>query len=253
MLLVISPAKTLDETPMHEEVGATIPRFWGECAPLVQQLQAMSVAELAELMDISPKLAQLNVERYAAFPSNVDASNSKPAIFCFDGDVYDAITPELYDGTQRAFMQECVRILSGLYGMIRPLDRLYPYRLEMGTKLQGTSLYDFWGKRVTDALNDDAKMMGAKHLINLASQEYSRVIQRRDLAPSIIDVDFRHIKADKLVTIGVHAKKARGAMVDFIVRHGIMHPEDMKDFAAMGYAYAAQHSNAQTMVFVHQS
>ena len=192
--MLISPAKTLDMSPMTREVTATQPRFVKERRLLVDKLRSYSTTELAEVMHISEKLAALNAERYYNFPESLSSANAKPALFAFRGDVYRPIHADRYDDATLTFAKQHLRILSGLYGLLRPLDYLYPYRLEMGTKLptsEGTTLYQFWDKKITRLVAEDLKGAGSKEVLNLASVEYSKAVQLEDLKARVITVEFR--------------------------------------------------------------
>ncbi len=249
MLLLISPAKTLDESNMTRSVAATQPRFLREAETLVSVLRDYTPEQLGELMGISDKLATLNVARYRDFSMPLDDGNAKPALFSFKGDVYVPIGVADYDDDALAFAQCHLRILSGLYGLLWPLDYLYPYRLEMGTKLHtdaGNTLYDFWGDTITEALNQDPE---GEVVINLASSEYSKAIRSNTLSGRFLTVDFKERKGDDYKIIGIHAKKARGMMVDYVIRHRLNEPEALKDFDSAGYQYASSLSNENHYIF----
>jgi uncharacterized protein len=253
MLILLSPAKTLDETPMQRNVTATQPEFLSDAQTLVSVLAKYSHAELAQLMQVSDAIAALNVARFQDFALPLTAHNAKPALFSFQGDVYKPIRVEAYSDAQLAFAQEHVRILSGLYGVLRPLDYLYPYRLEMGTRLpnpHGNTLYAFWGDRVTDALNRSLAAIKADIVLNLASTEYSSVVQPQRLDARYVTVHFKEKKGDGYKVIGIHAKKARGLITDFIIQHGVKNVAEIKDFSAEGYAYALSVSDAENITFL---
>lgn len=257
MLMLISPAKTLNEQPMHKAVEATRPRFWQEASELAAVLKGYDAAQLGELMHISPKLAALNAARYEAFPVAPNATNAKPALFAFEGDVYRPIHAETYDDATLAFATQHLRILSGLYGVLRPLDYLYPYRLEMGTRLStshGKNLYQFWGDKITRAIAKDAAASGSKEVLNLASEEYSKAVLPEKLAGvRYITVEFRQKKGDAFPIVGVHAKHARGLMVDYVLRNHITYAEGIEGFNREGYRFAASVSDAHRFVFTRKA
>jgi uncharacterized protein len=238
---------------MQRHVAATQPLFMSEAAELVSTLQQKTSAELGALMRVSSKIALLNYARYQQFTSPLSADNAKPAIFSFNGDVYTPIHVQEYDEATLAFMQQYVRILSGLYGVLRPLDWLYPYRLEMGTSLhhrQHNTLYSFWGDKVTNALNTHAQAVGASVIVNLASQEYSRVIQPSHISCRYLNVEFKEAHGDGYRIVGIHAKKARGMMVDYMVRGHYTQLEEMRQFSQAGYGFSELLSDDETWVFV---
>jgi uncharacterized protein len=253
MLMLISPAKTLNEQSMQKAVAATRPRFWQEASELAAVLKGYDAVQLGALMHISPKLAALNAERYAGFPDTPDATNAKPALFAFEGDVYRPIHAETYDEATLAFATQHLRILSGLYGVLRPLDYLYPYRLEMGTRLpttHGKNLYQFWGEKITRAIAEDAVLSGSSEVLNLASEEYAKAVQPEKLTGiRYITVEFREKKGDAFPIVGVHAKHARGLMVDYVLRNHITYAEGIEGFNREGYRFAASMSDAQRFVF----
>jgi hypothetical protein len=257
MLMLISPAKTLNETPMERLVAATPPRFWKEAQELAAVLRGYSPEQLGALMDISPKLAALNVERYAHFPTAPDARNAKPALFAFEGDVYRPIHAKTYDEATLMFASKHVRILSGLYGLLRPLDYLYPYRLEMGTRLpttQGNTLYQFWGEKITRAIAKDVAVSGTAEVLNLASEEYSKAVQPEKLkGVRVITVEFREKKGNTFPIVGVHAKHARGLMVDYVLRNRIAYAEGIEGFNREGYRFAAAMSDTHRFVFTRKA
>jgi uncharacterized protein len=254
MLMLISPAKTLDESPMKRAVAATQPRFIADAEMLVRLLQRHSPAQLASLMHISDKLASLNAARYSEFSLPLSEANAKPALFSFKGDVYKPIHVTDYSDATLAFANARLRILSGLYGVLRPLDYLYPYRLEMGTRLKnpaGEMLYDFWREKVSRAIAEDVSVLGGAErvVLNLASSEYSAVVNPDALNARFITVEFKQRKDDVLRTIGIHAKHARGLMVDYILRNHITAADSIQGFNCEGYRYAPDMSDHERFVF----
>lgn len=250
MLIVLSPAKSLDldTTPTTER--RTTPRFIGEAGALIDVLTPYSPAEVGALMSISDPLAVLNVTRYADWHAGHGAA--RQAVMAFDGDVYTGLGARTLDAPALDWLQRRVRILSGLYGVLRPLDGMHPYRLEMGTRLanpRGKDLYAFWGERVTDALNADAKEAGAGALVNLASGEYFKSVKPKLLRVPVITPVFEDFKDGRYKIISFFAKRARGAMARYAAECGIVDPETLKDFDVDGYAFAPEASNERSWVF----
>lgn len=249
MLMVISPAKTLDydvDTPTRH----TLPRHLPQTQELVSQLRDFSPDEIADLMHISDKLAALNHQRYQDFPDELTPDNAKQALLVFQGDVYIGIEAAKYTTDDLAYAQQHLRILSGLYGLLRPLDLMFPYRLEMGTKLgndNGRNLYDFWGSQLAEQLNTDFK--DTPCLVNLASNEYFKAIDAKSLKAPVIDIAFKENKNGTYKVIAIHAKRARGLMVDYAVQHRIADPEGLKAFDVEGYAYSEELSEGDSWVF----
>jgi uncharacterized protein len=280
VLLIVSPAKALDyETPLTPALAqlATEPLFVDQASALIAVLQKKKPAQVARLMDLSQALAQLNVDRYAAWMPEHDAHNSRPAMLAFDGDVYGGLQARSFNAAQLAWAQQHLVILSGLYGALRPLDRLQPYRLEMSTALgtrRGKDLYAFWGDRVSAYLNqrlaqqaalplDSAIQTVAKRptqrlgkpdealpiLVNLASIEYARVALRKSLRAQVIDCVFEDWKDGRYKIISFFAKRARGLMVRHLALQAATSPETMRSFDTDGYAYDAAASTTQRWVF----
>jgi uncharacterized protein len=255
MLLIVSPAKALDyETPLAPALAqlATEPLFVDQASALMAVLQKKKPAQVARLMDLSATLAQLNVDRYAAWTPEHSAHNSRPAVLAFDGDVYGGLQARSFNAKQLAWAQQHLVILSGLYGALRPLDRLQPYRLEMGTALStrcGKDLYAFWGERVTAYLNERLEEQAEPILVNLASIEYARVALRKSLRAQVIDCVFEDWKDGRYKIISFFAKRARGLMVRHLALLGATSPEAMRGFDADGYGYDAAESTPQRWVF----
>jgi cytoplasmic iron level regulating protein YaaA (DUF328/UPF0246 family) len=252
MLIVLSPDKSLDyKTPVQVK-EPTLPEFVAESAKLISDLKKLSPQQVAQLMGLSDQLAALNVGRYRDWSSKFTAANSKPAIYAFDGDVYDGFDVKSLNAKALDFAQDHVRILSGLYGALRPLDLMQAYRLEMGTSLKnarGRDLYAFWGSRVTDslkkALTNDKKPV----LLNLASEEYFKVLQPKELGCPVIAPVFQDAKDGKYKIISFYAKRARGLMARYVVENRISDPADLKGFNLDGYRYYAADSKVDKPVF----
>jgi len=252
MLILLSPAKTLNLSPQRQTKKQTEPRFLDDAEILVKKLRGMSKKTLGRLMDISPELAELNHDRYAAWSQPFTTENAKQAILTFDGEVYTGLNAEQFRSGDLAFAQKHLRILSGLYGILRPFDLMQPYRLEMGTKLptrRGKTLYDFWGERITDAIRDDLSSINSSLMINLASNEYFKAVKPKRLDVCVVAPVFKEIKAGKSRTIATFAKQARGRMAAWLVRERITDPAAILSFSETGYEYVADESTADKPVF----
>lgn len=252
MLIVISPAKSLDyDTPAVTEKH-TMPDFLAHSAELIDTLKTLSPAQVASLMDISDALAVLNVTRYASWTRKFTSKNAKQAVLAFNGDVYEGLDASSLSAGQLDYLQSHLRILSGLYGVLRPLDLMQPYRLEMGTRLanaRGKDLYTFWDRIPTDVLNAELKRHKSKVLVNLASEEYFKVVKPRLLDAEIITPVFEDWKGGKYKIISFYAKRARGLMTRFAAMHGITKPEALKEFDIDGYAFDPKASTETTWMF----
>jgi len=250
MLLVISPAKTLDlDTPPTTKLHST-PAFLERSSELIDVLRKKSPAQISELMGISDKLATLNVARYGTW--SADVSDARQAVMSFDGDVYGGLDARSLTPKQLAYAQDHLRILSGLYGLLRPLDLMHPYRLEMGIKLNnhvGRDLYEFWGDTLADALNQQAEKTGATALVNLASEEYFKSVRPAALAVPVITPVFEDYKSGKYKIISFYAKRARGLMARYAAVKGITDPVKLKRFDVDGYAFDKDDSTDTTYVF----
>jgi cytoplasmic iron level regulating protein YaaA (DUF328/UPF0246 family) len=255
MLFLLSPAKTLDyDTPVPAAIArrATDPLFTAQAAELIEVLRRKGPAEVAALMELSDALAALNVARYAAWEPEATPANSKPAVLAFAGDVYEGLDANTLKAADLAWAQDHVVILSGLYGALRALDRLQPYRLEMGTALanaRGGDLYAFWGDRVAHHLNERLAGQRAPVVVNLASQEYSKVALRRALQARVVDCQFEDWKGDRYKVISFYAKRARGLMCRWAIAHRARKPADLEGFDAEGYALDRAASTADRLVF----
>ena len=254
MIIVLSPAKSLDyETPPHVKKH-TIPDFVDDAAELIGGLRRLSPQQIGTLMSISDPLAQLNFERYAEWSPKFDTSNAKQAVLAFNGDVYEGLDARTLSSADLDFAQKHVRVLSGLYGLLRPLDLLQPYRLEMKTRFanaRGKDLYAFWGERITQALNAQLKKNAdaAQVLINCASGEYFKSVKPKLLDAPVITPVFEDWKGGRYKIISFHAKRARGLMARFAVENRLEAPEQLKSFDTEGYAFDAEASNDSTYVF----
>jgi len=250
MLVVISPAKTLDfETPARTNIAST-PGFLEDSQVLVERMRELAPADIAKLMKISDKLAVLNSTRYETWSLPFTPKNAKQALLAFKGDVYTGLNAETLTPQQDEYTQQHLRILSGLYGIVKPLDLIQPYRLEMGTKLsntRGKDLYQFWGDKITDSLNDELAQNDV--LINLASNEYFKSVQPKKLNARIITPLFKDTKNGVQKIISFYAKRARGLMVRYMVDNQIDHAEALKDFDVAGYQFKASQSSENEWVF----
>ena len=252
MLIVLSPAKSLDYKTPAKVKAPTLPEFVSESAKLIADLKKLSPQEVANLMGLSDQLAALNVGRYRDWSKKFTEENSKPAIYAFDGDVYDGFDVKTLDAKAIAFAQDHIRILSGLYGALRPLDLMQPYRLEMGTAFKnarGKDLYAFWGERVTDSLKQVLEQQKKPVLLNLASEEYFKVLQAKNLDCPVISPIFQDGKDGKCKIISFYAKRARGLMARFVVENRITDAADLKGFNLDGYKYVPSESKPEKPLF----
>ncbi|MDZ4144108.1 MAG: peroxide stress protein YaaA [Burkholderiales bacterium] len=252
MLFLLSPAKSLDyETPVGD-VPHTRPQFVEQSAALIGVLRQKSPQQIAELMHLSDALAALNVARYQAWSSSFTARNSKQAVLAFNGDVYEGLNAKTLATQDLAWAQDHLCILSGLYGVLRPLDRLQPYRLEMGTALatpRGKNLYQFWAAQISEYLNTRLAADTTPVVINLASQEYFKAVDRKVLKARVIDCVFEELRHGQYKVISFMAKRARGLMARFVVTHRIATPGKLQAFNLEGYAYDAAASRPERLVF----
>lgn len=252
MLAVLSPAKTLLEEPLPGK-DFSCPNLLDDTRRLVSRLQKFSVKRLCKLMGVSEAIGTLNHFRYQNFELPFTEENSAPAILSFQGEVYQHIKTQEFENSDFQFAQEHLRILSGLYGLLRPLDRIYPYRLEMGTRLsntRGKDLYKFWGNRITNALAKDLEDHEERVVINLASQEYFRSVRVEKLGCPVINIHFKEQRGGKASVIGFLAKRARGMMADHIIRNQIDRSEDLRDFCEGGYRFEHELSSATDWVYL---
>jgi len=255
MLYLLSPAKSLDyETPVPAAIAklASQPQFVPDARALIELLRGKSSAEVAELMDLSQALSDLNVARYRAWVPEFTPANSKPCVLAFNGDVYDGLQARSLGAADLRWAQQHLAILSGLYGVLRPLDLMQPYRLEMGTGLanpRGRNLYAFWGERLAAHLNERAAAEKVPVIVNLASQEYFRAADRPSLKPRVIECQFEDWKNGKYKVISFFAKRARGLMARFAITERIDRPEGLSAFAADGYRFDAGQSTPERLLF----
>ncbi|MEO0377809.1 MAG: peroxide stress protein YaaA [Cyanobacteria bacterium P01_A01_bin.17] len=249
MLMVISPSKTLEFEGQRYSTY-TVPIKLEQSQQLIHQLRPFSPEELMQLMGISSKLADLNYERYQTFQTPFTPENARKALFAFKGDVYKGIEIDNYDADDLDFAQNHLRILSGLYGILKPLDLIQPYRLEMGTKLanpHGNNLYEFWNTQIAEVLNAD--LVQEPTLVNLASNEYYKAIKLDQLQASPINIHFKENKNGTYKTIGLFAKRARGLMVNYAIKHRITEAQELKNFDVEDYRFHPQLSKPQDWVF----
>ena len=252
MILVLSPAKTLNEQPSNIKKHTDLV-FAKESLQLVKNLKKYTIDDLEKLMHISPKLAEMNQERYQSFRSDFSPEHAYQAIHMFKGDVYVGLDAQSFDDKDLHFAQKAVRILSGLYGLIKPLDLVQPYRLEMGTPLangHGKNLYEFWEDKITKQLNQELADNKSTHLLNLASVEYFKSIDRSKLAKPVIDIDFKEDRDGRLKVISFTAKKARGDMARQVVKNRIKRPVDLMSLDVLGYKYIPEQSTESRYLFV---
>ncbi|WP_261644263.1 peroxide stress protein YaaA [Erwinia mallotivora] len=252
MLLVISPAKTLDFESELATQRFTQPALLDDARKLIEIARKLTPAQVGKLMSISDKLADLNVGRFQNWQPPFTPDNARQAILAFKGDVYTGLQAETFKEKDFDFAQQHLRMLSGLYGLLRPLDLMQPYRLEMGIKLAnpaGKDLYSFWGERLTEGLNAALAEQGDDILINLASDEYFKVVQPKKLQGRIIKPVFLDEKNGSWKVISFHAKKARGLMSRYIIENRLTKPAQLKKFAVQGYAFAAEESSEDELVF----
>ncbi|WP_295471343.1 peroxide stress protein YaaA [uncultured Pseudomonas sp.] len=253
MLMVISPAKTLDYETPPTTTRHTLPEYLDHSQELIAQLRELTPAQMGELMHLSDKLAGLNAARFGSWTPAFDLDNAKQALLAFKGDVYTGLDAETLDDAGLDYAQKHLRMLSGLYGLLRPLDLMQPYRLEMGTRLanaRGKDLYAFWGTRISEWLNQALAEQGDDLLLNLASTEYFSAVRRSALKARVIDTEFKDFKNGQYKIISFYAKKARGMMARFVIDQRIDSPEALKRFDVQGYYYSAEQSSPDKLVFL---
>jgi len=253
MIALLSPAKTLDFETKYNFSEYTVPEFIKDSEYLVEELQKMSMQDLAKLMSLSASLSELNFERYQSWNSDFNTSNARQSTLCFKGGVYIGLDVDSFSNEDLSYSQDCLRILSGLHGILKPLDLIKPYRLEMGTKLRnknGQNLYDFWGDKITTSLNNSLQNNNAKYLVNLASNEYFKSVLSKHVNADIIDVKFLDQKYDQYKIISFFAKKARGSMAAFMIKNKIKTLDDLKEFSGLGYVFDQSRSGISSLVFI---
>jgi cytoplasmic iron level regulating protein YaaA (DUF328/UPF0246 family) len=256
MLLLLSPAKSLDYESPLAKLPHTLPQFTPQSAKLIEILKDKSPQEIAELMDLSDALSGLNVARYQAWSPKFTAKNSRQAVLAFNGDVYEGLDAKTLSADDLAWAQDHLCILSGLYGVLRPLDYMQPYRLEMGTALpnaHGQNLYKFWGAQIAEYLNAQLQKQTQQApqavIVNLASQEYFKAVDRKALQARVVECVFEDFKGGKYKIISFNAKRARGLMARYAVTQRVSKVEQLKKFNLEGYAFEASASEADRWVF----
>jgi hypothetical protein len=252
MLIILSPAKTLDFETHRQVPHTTQPELLEDSQKLITTLRGKSLKALRELMDISDDLARLNADRYAHWEPEHTRENSGPALMVFRGDVYQGLRAEDLTQPQLEWAQDHLRILSGLYGALKPLDLMQPYRLEMGTNLKtrrGKNLYEFWGKKIALHLNSALQKQGDNVLVDLASREYSKSIDRKTLEARVISPVFQDENKGKYKVLALFAKQARGRMASWIIENRVSEPAELTEFQEAGYTYVPEESTEHEPVF----
>lgn len=255
MLTLLSPAKKLNMDPPATALPATQPRLSADMKAIAKVAKRQSADDLKRLMHISDNLATLNYERFKAFNLNNKSNSAKAAGLAFDGDVYWGLSAKTLDDESLSYAQDHLRILSGLYGLLRPMDSIQPYRLEMGTKLQnprGKSLYDFWGTIIAEQMNDDLSGHSDTTIVNLASNEYFKAVDKAALNRAVISAKFLNVKDGQARALMYYAKHARGAMARWIMENRVDRADGLKDFNADGYRLDADASSETELVFTRE-
>jgi cytoplasmic iron level regulating protein YaaA (DUF328/UPF0246 family) len=252
MLFLLSPAKSLDYESALPPVKASEPQFVPQSTELISTLKKKSPKQIAELMNLSDALAQLNVDRYRAWSPKFTETNARPAVLAFNGDVYEGLDAKTLKPKDLQWAQDHVAILSGLYGVLRPLDLMQPYRLEMGTALKhgkANNLYQFWGALIAEHLNQQLSASKDPVIVNLASQEYFKAVDRKALQARVIECVFQDFKNGQYKIISFFAKRARGLMARYAIQHQVKTPDALQGFNLEGYGFAPDASNEDTLVF----
>ena len=255
MLAIISPAKKLDFEPLLEPLGYSDPTFPMDTLELVEAARTLSLNSLKRLMKLSDNLADLNYQRFKAFANTPEIDDVKQAIMAFAGDTYVGLDAANLDNDDLVYAQDHLRIISGLYGLLRPLDMIQPYRLEMGSRLnnsRGSDLYSFWGDRLSNALDDIVAKHKFQVLINLASDEYFKATKSKSMKARIIKPVFKEIKNGETRVIGMFAKRARGSMARYVIQNRIEDPNLLKNFDKGGYMFRDELSSADTLVYTRE-
>lgn len=255
MLAVISPAKKLDFNPVETTLPLTQPEFLSQTKKLITRSRKLSALDLKQLMKISDDLSELNRKRFKAMKFPLTPDNAKPAAYAFNGDTYTGLQAPRFSEQDMVYAQDHLRILSGLYGLVRPLDLIQPYRLEMGSRLdteRGSDLYQFWGDRLARKLSSLLKEHETPVLINLASTEYFKAVKRENLKADIITPVFKEIKGNEAKIIGFFAKKARGMMARFMIENRLDKVEGLKDFTLEGYNFQPTLSSDNEYIYTRQ-
>ena len=253
MLMVISPAKTLDYETPPATARFTQPQYLDHSQELIEQLRELSPQQIGELMHLSDKLSGLNAARFGSWTPAFTPENAKQALLAFKGDVYTGLNAVDFNEADFDYAQNHLRMLSGLYGLLRPLDLMMPYRLEMGTKLanaRGKDLYAFWGTQISEWLNQALAEQGDDVLLNRASNEYFSAVKKTALNARIINTEFKDLKNGQHKIISFYAKKARGMMSRFVIKERINNPEHLKQFDEQGYRFSAEQSKPDLLVFL---
>ena len=253
MIILLSPAKIQNFKPQNTTQEYSEPHFMADAEKLVQLMRALSPSEISRLLDINSKLTELNFERYFNWHTPFTCENAKQAALVFDGEVFRGLQATDFSSDDFAFAQQHLVILSGLYGALRPLDLIQPYRLEISSALankKGKDLYAYWKKPLTDFVLSELKNTGNNTIINLASTEYYKALDLKNKRIKVVDVEFLEYKNDQLKPIVIYTKKARGMMARFLIKNRIENEADMKAFADAGYWYSPQHSTETKYVFV---
>jgi cytoplasmic iron level regulating protein YaaA (DUF328/UPF0246 family) len=253
MIIILSPSKTLGKIELKNLPKPSQPMFIDKSKVLVERMRKLKVDDLSKLMSVSNSLARLNFERYLQWQTPFNESNSTPALLTFKGDVYEGISANDFTNDDLIFAQEHLNILSGLYGVLRPLDFMQPYRLEMGTKIDVKSsknLYEYWQKSITDYFNKVLANDSENTLVNLASNEYYKAIDTKKLKGNIITPIFKEEKGNEYKTIAIYAKRARGLMTRFVIKNRIDHVEHLKTFNEEGYIFSPDQSKGNQWVFI---
>ncbi len=252
MLFLLSPAKSLDYDTPPQISAHTQPLFTRQSAALIKVLKAKSPQDISRLMKLSDALSGLNVARYQAWSKKFTVKNSKQSVLAFNGDVYEGLAAKTLSPEQLDWAQEHLCILSGLYGVLRPLDLMQPYRLEMGTALgtdKGSNLYHFWGSQISDYLNERAAATTTPVIVNLASEEYFKAVDLKALKARVVNCVFEDYNSGKFKIISFHAKRARGLMVRYAIEKKVSTVKKLEGFNAEGYAFAASESKPERLVF----
>ena len=252
MLILLSPAKSLNFEPT-DRTEYSMPRLLDNSDRLVKELKKKSARSLKKLMSVSDAIAELNVQRFQEYERPFAFGSAKQAVLAFDGDVYTGMQAETFTEEDLDFAQEHLRILSGLYGLLRPMDLIRAYRLEMGTKLRTgrrKNLYEFWGDKITELINEDLAETEGNVILNLASQEYFKSVNTKKLTGRLVSVHFKENRKGELKVISFNAKKARGAMAALAIKHRIIDPEELKELTPEGYDFSPEHSSEDELMFL---
>lgn len=255
MILVISPAKTLDYDSELPVKSHSMPSFLEDSSLLIKELKKKTVDDIKGLMKLSDKLAELNVERYKKWRQPFNKKNARQSMFAFKGDVYVGLDAYSLDENDIDFAQDHLRILSGLYGVLKPLDLMQPYRLEMGTKMKnarGKNLYEFWGSKISESLNAEMKGKKSNVLVNLASNEYYSAVKKSALNAEVITPQFLDCKNGNYKMISFYAKKARGMMCSWVIKNKVDNPEDLVKFDVAGYRLCQERSKPMNPIFIRE-